>query len=240
MNTLRRNIAKGIAILAAIITSGNSTAQIIYNPFRPQPEVIIVEEQPVEEPITHEFKYTLYTGLNLSELVFKKEKGIPDPDSKLRPAFDLGLRIDHYMYNTFTYYRSLGFRYSYGTYKVNFPGPHGEVWTTQNRFIVPFSIGVLGKVGDSYIGAGPNIHLGGAFGGTSHIDVEGAKDAYSASGDESSFVFGIGAEAWFTHRHIFYSISYNRSLEWYQMPEEFGDFKSNGRNMFSLNVGYNF
>ncbi len=241
MNTKQNIIGKVIALCAACLSSLGATAQGYHNPFHPQqPQVIIVQEQPVDYQPTDEWSYKLYTGLNLSELLFKKEKGIVDPDSKLRPGFDIGLRLDHYIYNNFSYYRSMGFRYSYGLYRVNFEDPEGNTRVTQNRFIFPFTIGVLGRVGNSFIGVGPNLHLGAAFGGTTRNEVNGVKDTYSSAGDESSFVFGIGAEAWFTHNNLFFSFSYNRSMEWYDMPEEFGDFKSNGRNLFSLNIGYCF
>lgn len=203
------------------------------------PQVVVVEDAPAAAP-TDEFRYTLYSGLNLSALTFKKERGEEDPDPHVRPAIDLGLRIDHYIYGNFSYYRSMGFRYSYGSYKVDFPD--GTIRTTQHRFIVPFTIGVLGQVGNSYIGVGPNVHLGAAIGGTNHLEMNGTQeeDEYSAGSDESSFVCGLGAEAWIQHGCMFYSLSYNRSFEWYQMPEDFGDFKSNGRHMVSFNVGVTF
>lgn len=240
MNTLQKNILKIGAVALALLYPSVGQAQQ-YGYFRtPTPPVIILEEAPAPlELPTDEFRYTLYTGMNLSKLTFKKEKGEIDPDAQVRPAFDLGLRIDHYIYTKFSYYRSIGLRYSYGSYKVS--TPLGSIRTTQNRFIIPFTIGVLGNVGCAKVGVGPNIHLGAAIGGTNHLKPYLTEnDVYSASSDESSFVGGIGIEAWMTYHHIFGGISYNRSMEWYRMPEELGDFKSNGRHMVSINVGLNF
>lgn len=242
MKTLQKHIFNIGAIALTLLVPSLGRAQN-YGHFRyptaPGP-IVIVEEAPiVVEMPTDEFRYTLYTGLNLSKLTFKKEKGEIDPDANIRPAFDLGLRIDHYIYTKFSYYRSMGLRYSYGSYKVS--TPFGSVRTTQNRFIVPFTIGVLGHVGGAQIGVGPNIHLGAAIGGTNHLKpLLGKNDEYSASTDESSFVGGIGIEGWMAYHHIFCGISYNRSMEWYRMPAELGDYKSNGRHMVSFNIGLHF
>lgn len=194
-------------------------------------------EQPVDTKTT-DFSYKLYTGFNCSKIGFKEQKGVEDPDPHVRPSLDLGIRVDHYIYSNMTYYRSFGLRYSYGSYKVDFP--EGNVKSTQHRFVVPFTIGLLGQIHNTYVGFGPNVHLGGAIGGTTEMKYDGKKDTYACNGDESSFIAGIGAELWFSHRHLFYGLSYNKSLEWYKMPREFGDFKSNTRGMLSFYVGFNF
>ena len=205
--------------------------------------VRVVAAQPVAQPpiASHAdnwYRYKLYTGINFSKIGFRDEKGIVDPVPKIRPAFDLGLRIDHYYDRSFSFYKSVGFRYSYGSYRVEFD--NGEVKATQHRFVVPFTVGLLGEVGDCYVGFGPNVHIGASVGGTCDIDYDGLSDSYSCGSDESSFVCGLGLELWLEYKFMFYSVSYNKSLEWYDMPVEFGDFTSRNRGMVSLNVGFCF